>query len=97
MIASFRNRGTEEVFDGRDTPAARKACPHNLWAVARRKLDQINRVRDVRELLVPPGNRLERLRGSRAGQHSIRINERYRVCFRWETGCAYDVEITDYH
>ena len=84
-------------MDGKDTPAARKTCPRSLWAVARRKLDQINRVRDVRELSVPPGNRLERLRGSRAGRHSIRINEQYRVWFRWEGGYAYEVKVTDYH
>jgi len=65
--------------------------------VARRKLDQINRVRELAELAVPPGNRLERLRGHRSGQYSIRINDQYRVCFHWETGYADDVEITDYH
>jgi proteic killer suppression protein len=65
--------------------------------VARRKLDQINRVRDVTELRAPPGNRLERLRGDRAGQYSIRINDQYRVCFRWEAGDAYEVEVADYH
>ncbi len=64
---------------------------------ARRKLDQLNRVRDVAELGVPPGNRLERLRGDRVGQYSIRINEQYRVCFRWEKDYAEEVEITDYH
>lgn len=57
----------------------------------------LNRVRDLMDLTVPPGNRLERLRGDRAGQHSIRINEQYRVCFRWENGYADEVEITDYH
>jgi proteic killer suppression protein len=65
--------------------------------VARRKLTQLNRVRDLRELAVPPGNRLEALRGDRAGQHSIRINDQYRVCFVWENGHADQVEITDYH
>jgi proteic killer suppression protein len=65
--------------------------------VARRKLIQINRVRELRELAVPPGNRLERLSGDRAGQHSGRIDDQYRVCFRWEAGHANDVEITDYH
>jgi proteic killer suppression protein len=65
--------------------------------VARRKLTQLNRVRDLVELSVPPGNRLERLRGDRAGEHSIRINEQYRVCFRWEDGYADEVEVIDYH
>jgi len=68
-----------------------------VWAVARRKLDQLNRVRDLRELAVPPGNRLEALGGNRRGQFSIRINQQYRICFRWESGHAYEVEITDYH
>jgi toxin HigB-1 len=65
--------------------------------VVRRKLAQLNRVLDLVELSVPPGNRLERLRGDRAGQHSIRINEQYRVCFRWEDGYADEVEVIDYH
>lgn len=69
----------------------------DLWPVARRKLTQINRVTAMPELNVPPGNRLERLRGDRAGQHSIRINRQYRICFRWEDQRAYDVEITDDH
>jgi proteic killer suppression protein len=68
-----------------------------LWSATRRKLDQINRARDLRDLGFPPGNHLERLKGNRIGQHSIRINEQYRICFRWETGDAYEVEITDYH
>lgn len=68
-----------------------------LWQVARRKLDQINRVRDLMELAVPRGNRLEQLRGDRGGQHSIRINDQYRICFRWEAGDAHEVEIADYH
>ena len=97
MIRSFRNRGTEDIFDGADTRAARRSCPRVLWAIARRKLDQINRVRDLSELRVPPGNRLERLRGDRSGKYSIRINDQYRVCFSWENGYADEVEITDYH
>ncbi len=64
---------------------------------SRRKLTQLNRVRDLRELAVPPGNRLERLTGKRQRQHSIRINDQYRVCFRWEGGYADEVEVTDYH
>lgn len=97
MIRSFRDRGTEDIFDGADTASARRRCPRDLWPVARTKLDHVNRVRDLRELAVPPGNRLEQLRANRSGQHSIRINNHYRLCFRWEAGDAYDVEITDYH
>ena len=97
MIGSFGNRGTRDIFDGRGSRAARKACPTSLWRVATRKLDQLNRVYRLQDLAVPPGNRLEGLRGDRAGQHSIRINDQYRICFRWEGEHAYDVEITDYH
>lgn len=97
MIGSFANRGTEDIFDGASTRAARATCPQALWPVAKRKLTQINRVRDLGELAVPPGNRLERLRGDRRGQYSVRITEQYRVYFRWEAGHAYEVAITDYH
>ena len=97
MIQGFKNAGTEDIFDGVGSRAARKCCPQSIWAVARRKLDQINRVRDVVELKVPPGNRLERLKGDRSQQFSIRINQQYRICFVWEEGHAYEVEITDYH
>ena len=97
MIRSFADKGTEDVFDGRDTRAASGTCPAAIWPVAQRKLDQVNRVSDLRHLAVPPGNRLERLRGQRMGQHSIRINQQYRICFRWEEGHAFEVEITDYH
>jgi len=97
VLRSFRDRGTEDIFDGADTAAARRTCPRDLWPVARRKLDQVNRVRDLLELAIPPGNRLERLRANRSGQHSIRINDQFRLCFRWEAGDAYEVEITDYH
>lgn len=65
--------------------------------MARRKLDQLNRVRTLAELAVPPGNHLERLVGDRAGRHSIRINDQYRICFVWEDGHADAVEVTDYH
>ncbi|MEE8583728.1 MAG: type II toxin-antitoxin system RelE/ParE family toxin [Acidobacteriota bacterium] len=76
---------------------ARRARPVALWPAVRRGLAQLNRVRDLRELNVPPGNRLERLRADRVGQHSIRINEQYRICFGWEDGYADDVEVTDDH
>ena len=85
------------MFDGRNSPAARRVCPPGLWSVARRKLDQVNRVRDLHALAIPPGNRLERLKGARADQYSIRINDQYRICFRWEGDDAEDVEIADYH
>lgn len=97
MIRSFRGSGTEDIFNGIDTSVARRICPRNLWQVAWRKLDQVNRVRDISELAVPRGNRLERLSRDRSGQYSIRINDQYRLCFRWEDGDAYEVEITDYH
>jgi len=97
VICSFQDQGTVDVFDGVESRAAEKACPRSLWPVARRKLDQLNRVRDLAELRVPPGNRLERLRGARRGQHSVRVNEQYRICFVWEAGDAYTVEIADYH
>ena len=97
VISSFRDRGTEDVFDGRASKAALKVCPRVLWPVARRKLDQLNRVSRLLDLAVPPGNQLEPLKKDRIGQHSIRINDQFRICFRWEAGDAYEVEITDYH
>ena len=97
MIRSFGDGATEDLFNGHSTRRARQACPVALWPIARRKLTQINRVRALAELRVPPGNRLERLRGDRGGQYSIRINDQYRVCFRWEEGYADQIEVTDYH
>ena len=97
MIQSFKNKCTEDIFDGVSSQAARRCCPQSVWPVARRKLDQINRVRDFNELKVPPGNRLERLKGDRKNQNSIRIDQQYRICFTWEEGYAYEIEITDYH
>ena len=97
MIASFSCKGTEDVFDGLSSRRARRACPQNFWSTAVRKLDQLNQVNDVNDLRVPPGNHLEALRGDRTGQYSIRINRQYRICFTWENGNAYEVEITDYH
>ncbi len=97
MIQSFQDQGTEDIFNGFSSGSARKCCPQTIWSIARRKLDQINRVSDVMDLNVPPGNRLERLKGDRANQYSIRINQQYRICFVWEEGHAYEVEITDYH
>ncbi len=97
MIVSFRDKGTEDVFDGRDTRNARKACPSDLVRVARRKLDLLNQAAALGDLRAPPNNRLEKLKGDREGQCSIRINDQWRVCFRWTESGAEDVEIVDYH
>jgi proteic killer suppression protein len=97
MIQSFRNQQTEDVFNGRTNKKAAKTLPLKLWRVAGRKLDQINRAAELGYLEIPPGNRLEALKGDRKGQHSIRINDQYRICFRWADDGAHDVEITDYH
>lgn len=97
VIRSFADGATEDLFNGLSSRRARRVCPDVLWTVARRKLTQLNRVRGLQELSIPPGNRLERLKGDRAGQHSIRINDQYRICFRWEDGYADEVEVTDYH
>ena len=97
MIQSFKNTGTEDVFNGRRTKNAMKCCPLSLWKVAGRKLDQLDSAEALEEMKVPPGNHLEALAGDRRGQHSMRINAQYRICFTWtKTGPA-QVEITDYH
>ena len=97
MIVSFGDKGTEDVFNGRRTRDANKVCPAVLWRVARRKLDRLDSVLRLSELAVPPGNRLEALRGDRRGQHSIRINEQYRIAFVWTDAGPTTVEIVDYH
>ncbi len=97
MIRSFANHGTQDVFNGRNTKAARQSCPRELWVVASRKLDQLDSVELLDELRIPPGNRLEALVGERKGQHSVRINQRYRICFRWTSEGPSEVEIVDYH
>lgn len=97
MIQSFKDSGTEHVFNGENTRTARKTCPESLWRVAARKLDQLDSVSTLQELSIPPGNRLEALSGDRAGQHSIRINDQYRICFVWTDKGPDLVEICDYH
>ena len=97
MIKSFKDTATEDVFNDRPSRAARRACPQRIWRVARRKLEQIDSVEDLRLLEIPPANRLETLKGDRKGFHSIRINAQYRVVFRWSAAGAEDVEIVDYH
>jgi proteic killer suppression protein len=97
MIQSFADQGTEDIFNGRNSAAARRVCPTGVWRVAFRKLDQLDSAAELDDLRVPPGNRLEALRGDRAGQQSIRINQQYRVCFVWTEQGPERVEITDYH
>ena len=97
MIASFKDKATEDVFNGVSSKEARKSCPRTLWKVAARKLDQLDSVATLDELRVPPGNRLEALSRDRNGEHSIRINDQYRICFIWSDAGPAQVEITDYH
>ncbi len=93
MIKDFKDKQTELVWDG----IASKRLPQTIQTVARRKLRMLNNAATLNDLRMPPANRLERLRGSRAGQYSIRINEQWRICFIWKDRDAYQVEIVDYH
>ena len=97
MIQSFKDAGTEDVFNGKNTKGARKTCPVALWKASARKLDQLDSVAELQELNIPPGNKLEYLKGDRKGRHSVRINEQYRICFKWSTLGPDEVEIVDYH
>ena len=97
MILSFKDDGTEDIFNGKKTKSARKSCPEKLWKLARRKLELIDSVVNLKELSIPPGNRLEALKGDRLGQYSIRINDQYRICFKWREQGPDEVEIIDYH
>jgi len=97
MIRSFKNKGTEDVFNGINSKVARNLLPQNLWKVAFRKLDQLDSVEVLQDLRIPPGNQLEALKGDRKGQYSIRINRQYRICFLWTDTGPSDIEITDYH
>ena len=97
MIRSFASDGVEDVFAGVDSRFARRVCPRTLWAVARRKLDRLNAAATLAGLRVPPGNRLEALKGDRKGHHSIRINDQFRLCFVWTDDGPTGVDIVDYH
>jgi len=97
MIRSFGDVGTEDIFNGRNTKAARQSCPRNLWQVAVRKLEQLDSAESLDDLRVPPGNRLEALTGNRRGQFSVRINSQYRICFAWSEAGPDEVEVVDYH
>jgi proteic killer suppression protein len=92
VIKSFRSPEAEALFN--DHLVARFRA---IERPARRKLLYLSQARTIQDLLVPPGNRLEALKGDRRGQHSIRVNDQWRICFRWSEGHAYDVEIVDYH
>jgi proteic killer suppression protein len=93
MIASFRDKEAETIWDGRRS----RRLPGDIQAVALRKLRLLNNARHLEDLRIPPANRLEALKGDRGGQHSIRINDQWRICFVWREGHAHEVEIVDYH
>ena len=93
MIKSFKDTETEKVFDRR---LSRK-LPTDIQQVALRKLRMLNNAVSLKDLRIPPANRLEKLGGKRAGQYSVRINDQWRICFDWREGDAFNVEITDYH
>jgi len=93
VIRSFRDRETEGIFGLQRS----RRLPQDVQQVALRKLRMLNNARSLEDLRSPPANHLEKLVGTRAGQHSIRINDRWRFCFEWQDGDAHNVEITDYH
>ena len=93
MIESFASDETEKIFRGKTSTK----LPKDIQRTARRKLLYLNDAIDLQDLLAPPGNRLEKLKGDRAGQHSIRINDQWRICFKWSDNKAQNVEIVDYH
>ena len=93
MIKSFADSETEKIFNREFS----RKLPPDIQRNARRKLDLLNVANVLNDMRIPPGNRLEKLVGDRDGQHSIRVNQRWRICFVWRNGEAYDVEIIDYH
>ena len=93
MIQSYKCKETEKIFHRQYT----KKIPNDIQRPALRKLRMLNRAYSLRDLTIQPGNRLEPLHGDRKGQHSIRINDQWRICFKWHNNDAYDVEIVDYH
>ena len=93
MIKNFRSREAEKIWNG----VRSKRLPQDIQQIARRKLRMLNNSRSLNDLRVPPANRLEALKGNRSGQHSIRVNDQWRICFVWVDGDAVNVEIVDYH
>lgn len=96
MIRAFGSRVTQDIWDGENTTAAR-AFPREIWSAAQRKLDMIHAAHDRIDLRVPPGNRLEKLKGKLKDSHGIRIDDQFRVIFKWAQGAADEVEIVDCH
>jgi len=98
VIQGFKDRGTQDIYDGISSKEARRKLPKNLWPLAQRKLFALDSATQVSDLRAPPGNRLDELRGAHARLWSIRINERYRLVFRWEEGVGpSDAWLGDYH
>ena len=93
MIKSFKSKETQKVF----RRAFSRKLPQDIQKTAYRRLAFLHSARELKDLLLPPSNRLEKLHGDRQGQYSIRINEQWRICFKWQDGDAYEVEIMDYH
>lgn len=96
MIQSFADKTTADIFQERNTKDARR-IPRDLWRVVQRKLKMLDVAVRINDLESPPGNRLEALKGQMRGRYSIRVNEQYRLTFRWEDGHAYEVAVEDYH
>jgi toxin HigB-1 len=97
MILDFADQASEDIFHGTKSKSARRCLPLELWPAAQRKLDRLNRATEPRDLADPPGNRLEALKGDRAGFFSIRVNDQFRIVFRFENGDARQVQIVDCH
>lgn len=97
MIRSFGDQGTEDIYDGKNTKRARKSCPRQLWQKARDLLDVLNYASELRDAERTPGARLHRLKGDREGEHAVRVNDQYRITFRWTDRGPEDVRIEDYH
>jgi len=93
VIKSFKCRETERIYRGRFS----RRLPRDIQRLAARKLEMLTSASQLKSLKIPPSNRLEKLKGDRSGQHSIRINNQWRICFVWKSGDAHDVEIVDYH
>ena len=96
MIQSFGDEGSADLFRERNTRAARR-IPREIWRIVQRKLKALDVAARLQDLTVPSGNRLELLKGDQAGRHSLRVNDQYRVTFRWKEGHAYEVRVEDYH